>query len=91
MAVCIGLAPCKVLSTTGATPLRAAGPATLESIQGARARLPVRTFARLGLPDASCRRAGTTAADADGRSGECHEQTVGYYRCEYSQYAVAST
>ncbi len=44
-----------------------------------------------GLPDASCRCAGTTAADADGRSGECHEHTVAYYRCEYSQYAVAST
>ncbi len=40
----------------------------------------------LSLPDASCRCAGTTAADADGRGGECHENTVGYYRCEYSRY-----
>ena len=39
-----GRAHCKVFSTTGATPLGAAGPATLESIQSARARLPVRTF-----------------------------------------------
>ncbi len=42
-AVCIGRARCKVLSTTGAIPRRAAGPATLESIQSARARLRVRT------------------------------------------------
>jgi hypothetical protein len=84
MAVCIGLAHCKVLSTTGATPLRAAGPATLESTEGAHARLAVRTSPRLGRPDANCRCAGTTAAD--GRGGECHEHTAVHCRCEYSQY-----
>jgi hypothetical protein len=50
MAVCIGRARCKVLSTTGATPLPTAGAATLESTSGAHARLPVRTSPRSRPP-----------------------------------------
>jgi hypothetical protein len=73
-------------STTGAISLRMAGPATLDSTSGACARLAVRIFPQLGLPDPNCRCAGTTAAAADGRGGECHEHTAVYCRCEYSQY-----
>ncbi len=79
-------ANCKVSSTTDAIPQRTAGPATLESTSGARARLRVRTSPRHGLSDANCRCAGITAAAADGRGGGCHEHTAVYGRCEYSQY-----